>query len=160
MPPRVRSMVGSAAVNAYQADEAEDVLAPIRKLLERKGLAWRCDWKVGEPAAQILAAAERGKAHMIVMGTHGYGAIGRAVMGSVAHRVLQRGADSGAAGALKSFVIPAKAGIQPGGRAAQRRLKAEAPGPRLRGDDGVVNRSPGSCAPPPCSTRARDRSGA
>ena len=89
MPPRVRSMVGSAAVHSYQSDEAEAVLAPIRKLLERKGLAWRCAWKVGEPAAQILAAAERGKAHMIVMGTHGYGAIGRAVMGSVANRVLQ-----------------------------------------------------------------------
>ena len=89
MPPRVRTMVGSAAVNAYQSDEAEAVLAPIRKLLERKGVAWRCDWKVGEPAAQILAAAEKSKAHMIVMGTHGYGAIGRAVMGSVANRVLQ-----------------------------------------------------------------------
>lgn len=89
MPPRVRTMVGSAAVNAYQSEEAEAVLAPIRKLLERKGLPWRCDWKVGEPAAQILAAAEKSKAHMIVMGTHGYGAIGRAVMGSVAHRVLQ-----------------------------------------------------------------------
>ena len=89
MPPRVRSMVGSAAVNAYQSDEAEAVLSPIRKLLERKGVAWRCDWKVGEPAAQILAAAEKSKAHMIVMGTHGYGAIGRAVMGSVANRVLQ-----------------------------------------------------------------------
>ena len=89
MPPRVRTMVGSAAVNAYQRDEAEAVLAPIRKLLERKGVAWRCDWKVGEPASQILAAAEKSKAHMIVMGTHGYGAIGRAVMGSVANRVLQ-----------------------------------------------------------------------
>ena len=89
MPPRVRTMVGSAAVNAYQSDEAEAVLSPIRKLLERKGVAWRCDWKVGEPAAQILAAAEKSKAHMIVMGTHGYGAIGRAVMGSVANRVLQ-----------------------------------------------------------------------
>jgi len=89
LPPRVRSMVGSAAVNAYQADEAEAVLAPIRKLLERKGVAWRCEWKVGEPAAQILAAVERSKAHMVVMGTHGYGAIGRAVMGSVANRVLQ-----------------------------------------------------------------------
>ncbi len=89
MPPRVRTMVGAAAVNDYQRDEAEAVLAPIRKLLERKGVAWRCDWKVGEPAAQILAAADKSKAHMIVMGTHGYGAIGRAVMGSVANRVLQ-----------------------------------------------------------------------
>ena len=88
MPPQVRRMAGSAAVHSYQSDEAEAVLAPIRKLLERKGLAWRCEWKVGGPAAQVLAAAERSKAHIIVMGTHGYGLLGRTVMGSVAQRVV------------------------------------------------------------------------
>ncbi|WBY02493.1 universal stress protein [Ramlibacter tataouinensis] len=88
MPPRVRSMVGTAAVNSYHEEEAEKVLSPIRKYLERKGLNHRCDWKTGEPASQIVGAAKRSGAHMIVMGTHGYGMIGRAVMGSVAQRVL------------------------------------------------------------------------
>lgn len=88
MPPRVRSMVGSAAVNSYHEEEADKVLAPIRKFLDRKGLRSRCEWKTGEPASQIIGAARRFDAHMIVMGTHGYGMIGRAVMGSVAQRVL------------------------------------------------------------------------
>ena len=89
MPPRVRAMVGAAAVKSYHDDEAGKVLAPIRKLLDRRGVAYRAEYKVGEPAAEVLAAADKFKAHMIVMGTHGYGALGRAVMGSVASRVLQ-----------------------------------------------------------------------
>lgn len=88
MPPRVRSMVGAAAVAGYQEEEAAKVLDPIRRFLERKGIAARCEWKSGEVSAQIVASATRTRAHMIVMGTHGYGAIGRAVMGSVASRVL------------------------------------------------------------------------
>lgn len=88
MPPRVRTMVGADAVAQYHEEEAEKVLGPIRRFLERKGITHRCEWKAGEPASQILGAARRSKAHMIVMGTHGYGLLGRAVMGSVAQRVL------------------------------------------------------------------------
>ena len=88
IPPRVRSMVGAAAVASYHEEEAAKVLDPIRRFLDRHKITNRCEWKTGEPAAQILAAVARSKAHMIVMGTHGYGLIGRAVMGSVASRVL------------------------------------------------------------------------
>jgi nucleotide-binding universal stress UspA family protein len=88
MPPRVRSMVGADAVGSYHAEEAAKVLEPIRRFLERKGIHARCEWKTGEAAAQIVATATRTGSHMIVMGTHGYGVIGRAVMGSVASRVL------------------------------------------------------------------------
>jgi nucleotide-binding universal stress UspA family protein len=38
--------------------------------------------------AEILRAAKREKAHMLVMGTHGHGLLGRALMGSVAQRVI------------------------------------------------------------------------
>jgi nucleotide-binding universal stress UspA family protein len=88
MPPRVRTMVGAEAVNGYHREEAAKVLDPIRKFLERKDIRFRAEWKAGEPAAQILAAVDRSKAHLVVMGTHGYGVLGRAVMGSVAQRVL------------------------------------------------------------------------
>ena len=54
MPPRVRSLVGAAAVKAYHEEEAEKVLAPLRKLLERRGIAHRAEYKVGEPASQLL----------------------------------------------------------------------------------------------------------
>jgi nucleotide-binding universal stress UspA family protein len=88
MPPRVRAMVGAAEVAAYHQEEADKVLDPIRKFLARKGIPHRCLWVVGTPADQILRTAEKEGAHLIALGTHGYGLLGRAVMGSVAQRVL------------------------------------------------------------------------
>jgi nucleotide-binding universal stress UspA family protein len=43
---------------------------------------------VGSPTAEILRAAKREKAHLIVMGTHGQGLLSRALIGSVAQRVV------------------------------------------------------------------------
>jgi nucleotide-binding universal stress UspA family protein len=88
LPPRVTAMVGGAIVDDYQKDEAEKVLAPIRTFLDRHPIRYRTDWKVGPSDVEILSAAEREKSHMIVMGTHGHGVIGRALMGSVAQRVI------------------------------------------------------------------------
>jgi nucleotide-binding universal stress UspA family protein len=88
MPPRVTAMVGSAAVHDYHLDEAGQVLAPIEEFLKRHGLAFRTKWVVGYPASEIVEAAVQEKAHLIVMGTHGHGLLGRALMGSVAQNVL------------------------------------------------------------------------
>ena len=87
-PGRVKTMVGAATVAAYHKDEAEKVLNPIEKLLKRHKLQFRVTTVVGAPAAEIVRAAQREKVHMIVMGTHGHGLLGRAVMGSVAQRVV------------------------------------------------------------------------
>ena len=73
---------------AYHKDEADKVLNPIEKLLKRHALKFRVTSVVGAPAAEIVRVAQREKAHMIVMGTHGLGLLGRAVMGSVAQRVV------------------------------------------------------------------------
>lgn len=44
----------------------------------------------GVPAEEILRAARRRRADLIVIGTHGRTGLGRIFMGSVAERVLQR----------------------------------------------------------------------
>lgn len=88
VPPRVKSMVGASTVNAYYEDEAKKVLDPIERFLKRHKLQYRTIWVAGSPAAEVARAAKREKAHMIVMGTHGHGILGRAVMGSVAQRVV------------------------------------------------------------------------
>ncbi len=88
MPPRVKRMVGTAAVNGYLQEEARRVLDPIERFLKRHPVGFSCRWVVGTPATEILKAAAKEKAHMIVMGTHGHGLLGRAVMGSVAQRVV------------------------------------------------------------------------
>jgi len=87
-PGRVKTMVGAATVTAYHQEEAQKVLSPIEKLLKRHKLQFRVISVVGTPAAEIVRAAQREKAHLIVMGTHGHGLLGRAVMGSVAQRVV------------------------------------------------------------------------
>jgi len=88
MPPRVKSMVGAAAVNDYHADEAAKVLKPIEKFLQRHDIAYTVRWTVGNPGQEIVKAAKKEKAHMVVMGTHGHGILGRALLGSVAQNVL------------------------------------------------------------------------
>lgn len=88
VPPRVKAMLGAAAVRQYHAEEAQKVLAPIEKFLARHDLRARTRWVVGPPSDEVLAAIGREKAHLVVMGTHGHGVIGRALLGSVAQRVV------------------------------------------------------------------------
>lgn len=88
LPPRVKGLVGASAVNDYYRDEANKVLAPIERFLKRQGIAYTTKWVGGHPAPEIIKAAKREKAHLIIMGTHGHGLLGRALMGSVAQNVL------------------------------------------------------------------------
>lgn len=88
VPPRVKTMVGAAAVRDYHREEAAKVLDPIERFLKRHALPFRTSWVVGPPSDAILASAEREHAHMIVMGSHGRGLVGRLLMGSVAQNVL------------------------------------------------------------------------
>jgi nucleotide-binding universal stress UspA family protein len=88
LPPRVKTMVGAAAVHDYHHDEAEKVLRPIEKFLARHELKYTLRWGVGVPGVEIVKAAGKEKVQMIVMGTHGHGFIGRALLGSVAQSVL------------------------------------------------------------------------
>ena len=88
VPPRVKTMLGATAVQDYHREEAEKVLRPIGKFLQRHGIDHSTRWVVGNPGAEIAKAAKKDKAQMIVMGTHGHGLLGRAVLGSVAQNVL------------------------------------------------------------------------
>jgi nucleotide-binding universal stress UspA family protein len=88
VPPRVKSMVGATAVADYHRDESEKVLKPIAKFLDRHSVRYTTRSAVGRPGDEIVKAAKKEKAQLIVMGTHGHGVLGRALLGSVAHNVL------------------------------------------------------------------------
>jgi nucleotide-binding universal stress UspA family protein len=92
MPDRVKTMVGAAAVNGYYRDESQKVLSPIERFLKRHDVPFRTTWTIGPPAAEVIKAATREKAQLIVMGTHGHGLLGRALIGSVAQSVLTHAA--------------------------------------------------------------------
>ena len=88
IPSRVKRMLGSAEVLAYQREEADKVLDPIKRFLDRHAVKHRSAWVVGNPAQEIVRATQREGVHLLVMGTHGHGLLGRALMGSVAQRVI------------------------------------------------------------------------
>jgi len=88
VPPRVRSMVGADAVAGYHREESEKVLKSIVKFLDRHSIRHATRMAVGHPGQEIVKAARKEKAHMIVMGTHGHGILGRALLGSVAQNVI------------------------------------------------------------------------
>ena len=88
VPGRVRTMLGSAEIAAYHREEGDKVLSPIKKFLDKHALNYRCVSVVGHPVDEILKAAAKEKSHLIVMGTRGHGLIGRALIGSIAQRVV------------------------------------------------------------------------
>jgi nucleotide-binding universal stress UspA family protein len=88
VPPRVHGMLSAGVVKQYYADEARKVLDPIERFLKRHKVPFRSAWAAGPPKKELLAAARREKSQLIVMGTHGHGLLGRALMGSVAQGVV------------------------------------------------------------------------
>jgi nucleotide-binding universal stress UspA family protein len=90
LPPRARSALGKEVVENYYAEESEKVLSPVSKFLARHGIDAKSQWKVGHAGETIAKAAESGKFDMLIMGSHGHGALGNLVMGSVATQVLAK----------------------------------------------------------------------
>lgn len=88
LPPRARAALGKAVVDKYYADEAEKILAPVCKFLARHGVQAERRVKVGPIGETIAKEADGGKFDLLVMGSHGHGALATLVMGSVATSVL------------------------------------------------------------------------
>lgn len=88
LPGQVKTFAGSGVVEQWHREEAERVLQPIERFLAKHTLPFAARWVVGHAANEIVKAARRDKADMIVMGTHGHSVIGIALMGSVAQQVV------------------------------------------------------------------------
>lgn len=85
---QIERKLGSAEVTAYQKKQADDILKPINKFLDKHAVNYRCVWVVGTAAGQIIDVSKRERVQMIVLGAHGHGLLSRMFMGSVAQRVL------------------------------------------------------------------------
>jgi nucleotide-binding universal stress UspA family protein len=88
LPPRARAAVGKEIVEKYYLEEAEKVLGPVSKFLLRHGIDAKSQWKIGPAGETVAKFAQSGKFDLVVMGSHGHGALTNLVMGSVATRVL------------------------------------------------------------------------
>lgn len=85
---RARAVLGDDVIEQYYREEAEEALAPARAQLAGKPFRVTERTIIGQPAAQIIAAAKQDGCGLIVVGTQGRSAIGNFFVGSVASRVI------------------------------------------------------------------------
>jgi len=88
IPARAANAVGRETVDLYHSSEAEKVLRPIGKFLDRHGADYTSSYAVGHAAEEILKSAKKNKVDLLIMGSRGRGAIGSLLLGSVAQSVL------------------------------------------------------------------------
>ncbi|QXZ08768.1 universal stress protein [Comamonas sp. Y33R10-2] len=88
LPARARAALGKDVVQEYYDEESTKILQPVQEFLKARGVPAQSINKVGPIADTIIHEAQEGKFDLIAMGTHGHGALGRLVMGSVSSQVL------------------------------------------------------------------------
>ena len=69
--------------------EAQGYLEPLVETLKAKGVGVGARVRIGDPATEIVAAAQEIGADLIAMTTHGRSGLGRLLFGSVAEAVLR-----------------------------------------------------------------------
>jgi nucleotide-binding universal stress UspA family protein len=88
IPARATAALSKKIVQEHYAEEAEAILKPIRAFFAKQGIQAEFVHRVGEAGDQIAELARKGGYDLLMMGSHGHGALARLVLGSVASRVL------------------------------------------------------------------------
>ncbi len=88
IPHRAAAFAGKDRVRAFYDADAEAVFKPIRAFFKMQDAAATFVHRIGPPGPSIAKFAERNRYELIVLGTHGHGAVAGLVMGSVATKVL------------------------------------------------------------------------
>ena len=88
LPHRAAAFLDRDQVRSCYDDDAETVLRPIRAFFAMHGIKAKFVLRIGAPATIIARLAQRGRFDLLLMGSHGHGAVAGLVLGSVAAKVL------------------------------------------------------------------------
>lgn len=88
LPAGFNVMMGFDKARELHTIEAEKIFKPIRSFLDKHTVKYRCLTAIGPIVKEIIDAAKTEHVHLIVMGTRGRDLLGRALMGSVAQKVV------------------------------------------------------------------------
>lgn len=69
---------------------AESNLNEVRKIFEKEGIPTRTILEIGSPFAEIVGTAQKEQTDLIIMATHGHGAVKHMLLGSTAERVVRK----------------------------------------------------------------------
>ena len=85
---RARGGMTQEAIDHYYESEAIEALAPAEQVLRAHNIRFKSTYKVSDIAEGILAYVTENGIDLVVMGSHGHGAIGNLVTGSITTKVL------------------------------------------------------------------------
>ena len=88
LPSGFNVIMGFDKSQELHAIEAETVFKPVKTFLDKHAIKYRCLTAIGPIVKEIIEVAKAEHVHLILMGTHGRDLVGRALMGSVAQRVV------------------------------------------------------------------------
>ena len=87
VPARAAAALDRDTLKSYYADSSEAVFKPIRAFFRKQGIQAEFVGKVGH-AAEVIAKLAAQDVELLIMGSHGHGALGNLVLGSVTSKVL------------------------------------------------------------------------
>jgi nucleotide-binding universal stress UspA family protein len=88
VPAGPASVLDRRLLDDYYAEESAKVLQPAREFFAGHQIEAEFLGKVGSPANVIATMAQTGPFDLLMLGSHGHGALANLVMGSVATKVL------------------------------------------------------------------------
>lgn len=78
------------SIEEYLRGAAEEHVGAIKRMCDKSGVASTTVIASGYPVEEIVKGAERARADLIVMGSHGRSALGAAVLGGVTYGVIHK----------------------------------------------------------------------
>lgn len=69
---------------------AEANLEEVRKVFEKEGIPTRTILEIGSPFAEIVQTAKKETSDLIILATHGHGAVKHMLLGSTAEKVVRK----------------------------------------------------------------------